>query len=89
MACVRASNPSKTRPASPSPLAIAIAYGLVRLAVSSVFLLHQFSTSQQPPASQQYFSLTRNQHQPPATSQPNEVVLLVVTGDEADSSESL
>jgi hypothetical protein len=50
--------------------------GLVRLAgsqpASSAFLSHQFSTSQQPPASQQYFSLTTNQHQPPATSQPNE-----------------
>jgi hypothetical protein len=50
--------------------------GLVRLAgcqpASSVFLSHQFSTSHQPPASQQYFSLTINQPQPPATSQPNE-----------------
>jgi hypothetical protein len=53
---------------------------LVRLAgfqpVSSAFLSHQFSTSQQPPASQQYFSLTTNQHQPSATSQPNEAVVL-------------
>jgi hypothetical protein len=51
---------------------------LVRLAgsqlASSAFLSHQFSTSQQPPASQQYFSLTTNQHQPPATSQPNNMV---------------
>jgi hypothetical protein len=29
-------------------------------------------TSHQPPASQQYFSLTINQPQPPATGQPNE-----------------
>jgi hypothetical protein len=41
---------------------------------SSIFLSHQFSTSQQSPASQQYFSLTTNQHQPPATSQPNEAM---------------
>jgi hypothetical protein len=35
---------------------------------SSVFLSHHFSTNHQLPASQQYFSLTTNQHQPPATS---------------------
>jgi hypothetical protein len=38
--------------------------GLVRLAgsqpASNAFLSHQFSTSQQPPVSQQYFSLTIN-----------------------------
>jgi hypothetical protein len=57
----------------------AVELGLVRLAgsqpVSSAFLSHQFSTSYQPPASQQYFSLTINQPQPPATSQPNEVYI--------------
>jgi hypothetical protein len=54
--------------------------GLVRLAesqpASSAFLSHQFSTSHQPTASQQYFSLTTNQHQSPATSQPNEASVL-------------
>jgi hypothetical protein len=39
---------------------------------NSAFLSHQFSTSYQPPASQQYFSLTINQPQPPVTRQPNE-----------------
>ena len=34
---------------------------------NSIFLSYQTSTSQQPPASQQYFSLTINQHQPSAT----------------------
>jgi hypothetical protein len=52
--------------------------GLVRLAgcqsASSVFLSHYFSTSHQPPASQQYFSLTTNQYQPPATNQLNEAM---------------
>jgi len=46
-------------------------YHSVRLAclptASSIFLTHQISTSHQPPVSQQYFSLTTNQHQPPAT----------------------
>jgi hypothetical protein len=42
---------------------------------SSVFLSHHFSTSHQPPVSQQYFSLTTNQHQPPATRQPNEAII--------------
>ena len=33
-----------------------------------IFLSHQISTSHAPaPVSQQFFSLTRNQHQPPAT----------------------
>jgi hypothetical protein len=40
-------------------------------AASSAFLSYQFSTGHQPPTSQQYFSLTINQHQPPAISQPN------------------
>jgi len=40
---------------------------LVSQLVSSVFLSHQISISHQPPASQQYFSLTTNQHQLPAT----------------------
>jgi hypothetical protein len=31
-----------------------------------------FSHTNSAPASQQYFSLTKNQHQPAATSQPNE-----------------
>jgi hypothetical protein len=57
--------------------------GLVRLVssqpASSAFLSHQFSTNQQPPASQQYFSLTTNQHQPPATSQPNEFACFMNT----------
>jgi hypothetical protein len=52
--------------------------GLVRLAgcqpANSAFLSHHFSTSHQPPASQQYFSLTANQHRSPATSQPNEAI---------------
>jgi hypothetical protein len=49
--------------------------GLVRLAgSSSAFLSHHFNTSHQSSVSQQYFSLTTNQHQPPATSQPNEAV---------------
>jgi hypothetical protein len=60
-------------------------YGLVRLAgcqsASSVFLSYQFSTSHQPPASQQYFSLTINQSQPPATSQPNEAYSTFVLFD--------
>jgi hypothetical protein len=42
---------------------------------SSVFLSHYFSINHQPPASQQYFSLTTNQHQPSAISQPNETVV--------------
>jgi hypothetical protein len=33
------------------------------------------ATSHQPLASQQYFSLTINQPQPPATSQPNEALV--------------
>jgi hypothetical protein len=52
---------------------------LVRLAgsqpASSAFLSHQFSISHQPSASQQYFSLTINQPQPPAISQPNEALI--------------
>jgi hypothetical protein len=47
--------------------------GLVRLAgcqpASSTFLSHHFSTSHQPPASQQYFSLITNQHRPSASQQ--------------------
>jgi hypothetical protein len=47
-------------------------FSLVRLAgcqpASSVFLSHQFSTSHQPLASHQYFSLIINQPQPPAIS---------------------
>jgi hypothetical protein len=38
-------------------------------------LVRLFSTSHQSPASQQYFSLTINQPQPPATSQPNETLV--------------
>ena len=34
---------------------------------NNIFLSHQTSTSHQLPASQQCFSLTTNQHQPPAT----------------------
>jgi hypothetical protein len=53
-------------------------HGLVRLAgwlpANSAFLSYHFSTSHQPSASQQYFSLTTNQHPPPVTSQPNEVM---------------
>jgi hypothetical protein len=56
--------------------------GLVRLAgcqpASSAFLSHHFSTSYQPPASQQYFSLTTNQHQPSASSQPNEALIFIL-----------
>jgi hypothetical protein len=56
-------------------------HGLVRLAscqpASSAFLSHQFSISHQPPVSQQYFSLTTNQPQLPATSQPNEAHIVV------------
>jgi hypothetical protein len=47
-------------------------YGLVRLVgcqpASSAFLSHHFSTNHQPLASQQYFSLIINQHQPSAIS---------------------
>jgi hypothetical protein len=54
-------------------------YQLVRLAdcqpVSSVFLSLQISISHQPPASEQYFSLTTTLHQPPATSQPNKTYI--------------
>jgi hypothetical protein len=61
--------------------------GLVRLAgsqpASSVFLSHQFSISHQPPASQQYFSLTRNQHQSLATSQPNEAMAPACAGPDS------
>jgi hypothetical protein len=50
--------------------------GLVRLAsfqpASSAFLSHHFSTNHQLLVSQQYFSLTTDQHWPPATSQSNE-----------------
>jgi hypothetical protein len=60
---------------------IAKTVALVRLAgcqpASSVFLSHHFSTSHQPPTSQHYFSLTTNQHQPLATSQPNEAVVFL------------
>jgi len=35
--------------------------------ISSAFLSHQISISHQPTANQQYFSLTTNQHQLPAT----------------------
>jgi hypothetical protein len=47
------------------------------LAQPAVFFSHTNSvsaSSQQPSASQQYFSLRANQHQPPATSQPNEAL---------------
>jgi hypothetical protein len=50
--------------------------GLVRLACQPAVLFSHtnsaLASSHQPSASQQYFSLTTNQHQPPATSQPNE-----------------
>jgi hypothetical protein len=44
----------------------AIAKTILSQSASSVFFSHQISTSHLPPASQQYFSLTTNQHQPPA-----------------------
>jgi hypothetical protein len=49
-------------------------FGWLAQPASSAFLSHHFSISHQPPASQQYFSLTINQHPPPATSQPNEAI---------------
>jgi hypothetical protein len=51
---------------------IMLAY-VVSQPASSAFLSHQISTRHLPPVSQQYFSLTTNQHQPSATSQPNKV----------------
>ena len=41
---------------------------------NNVFLSHQISISHQLPASQQYFCLTTNQHQPPATISRTEYV---------------
>jgi len=42
------------------------------LQLNNVFLSHHFNTSLQPPTSQQYFSLTPLQHQPPAPAQRTE-----------------
>ena len=41
--------------------------------VNSVFLSHQISSSYQPPASQQYFSRTINQHQPQHSEQSDSI----------------
>jgi hypothetical protein len=35
-----------------------------------------YHTNSAPASSHQYFSLTTNQHQPPATGQPNEALVL-------------
>ena len=50
-------------------------YSLCSLqSANNIFLSYQTSTRQQPPASQQYFSLTINQHQLSATAQRTEAL---------------
>jgi len=56
--------------------------GSTSLQLNSVSLSHRSSTSLQPPASQQYFSLTPLQHQPPAPAQQTEWLWFSKRNDE-------